>query len=199
MLQRKEITLSVLIIISFVFILTLMSQLGKAGRVYHKGFQLEVMPMPMDGYQIWKESGVRGQILIHFDRKINSDVFSGTLTNSNYITAAMRDNIIRKAYHVIPDKAWDEVNMKLKNISSMSENGKIIRITIEGVPVLIVKMDDIPSIGETVLLNINGNFWSDKEIRRMLESLRNGAIDTDIVSFSGKVSGENRRFMREIQ
>ncbi|HEY6872952.1 MAG TPA: hypothetical protein VI298_09530 [Geobacteraceae bacterium] len=110
----------------------------------------------------------------------------------NYVYVAAQKGVVRTIYHIVPDGAWSEVSRVLSGYKMVTSSGETFRMVIvEGVPVVIMRMKDIPRLKEKVLVNINGDYWSDREMAEIIGLFHRNAVEADLVTVSGRLSAEN--------
>lgn len=185
--MNRKIAETILIVISFLGVLLLCSFAGSAGRSYLKTPQLHTIDSPLQNYNVWRESGVRGRVLLLFDRRLGSEEDESVLNDNNYLYRAILGNIIRKVYHIIPDNQWDSVRKNLSNMPDVTFSNGVFRNTINGTPLIITTMKDIPEIKEEVLMSIDMEYWNEDGIKMMIELVNKGVIKSDLITISGNV------------
>lgn len=187
-MPRKTLSLlNGLIILTFAATLIAVAVYGPAQRHYLRGGQrVTRVGLPQQALDVWRESGVKGRILFHFARRNNAKDDVVGITAENYIYHAMRENRIRRLYHVIPDGSWSEVAAALRGRPQASRVGGGFRLVIEGMPVYVLRLRDVTPVGENVLVNIEGEWWGAQEFAAIKDLLRRGVLAADLVIISGK-------------
>ena len=185
---RRLILLNGLILAAFVVALAAVSLYGPAQRRSLPGERRVVrVAAPQQALDVWRESGVKGRILVHFARRNNAKDDVPGLTGENYIYRAMRDNVIRALYHVIPDKSWPEVAATLARRPQATREGEGYRLVIEGMPVHVMRLRDVAPQAERVLVNVEGEWWGTRELAAIDGLLTRGTLRADLVTIAGPV------------
>lgn len=133
-----------------------------------------VMENHDEAYRIWHNAGVRQKILIHFDA--HHDMWwlkdGAPITYANFICAALREDIVREIFWVVPDRTWESSRRRkavirhLRNIrkkypgSSPAQKGKSNQIStsVFQKPLTVCSLDSLPNIEEKVLLDIDVDY-----------------------------------------
>ncbi len=193
---RKTLTLlNGLIIAAFAATLVAVAVYGPAQRHYLHGQRVTRVDLPQQALDVWRENGVKGRILFHFARRNNARDDVAGITAENYIYHAMRENRIRRLYHIIPDGSWPEVAAALNSRPQVSRIGNGFRLVIEGMPVHVLRLRDVTPPGENVLVNIEGEWWGARDFAAIDDLLRRGVLASDLVTVSGRapaMTGEKR-------
>jgi hypothetical protein len=117
------------------------------------------------------------------------------LTPENYVFLGIKHRVVRRVFHVLPDDAWAEVEGNLERIPHAVPRGKGYRVTAnDGVPVDILRIGDLPPIGEPVIVHVNTDVWLPDELDAIAGMVRNGGIVPDMLTASGR---EAERFLQE--
>jgi hypothetical protein len=104
---------------------------------------------------------------------------------TTYVHQAVRAGIIRKIYHLIPGRAWNEVSSVLGGSRFVESSAGSFRTTIaEGVPVTIMRFGDLPDPEESVLVNVNTDSIAPEE-RALLPGLLQRKIRSDLTTVAG--------------
>lgn len=185
---RKALTLlNGLIIAAFAATLVAVAVYGPAQRRYLSGGQrVTRVDLPQQALDVWRESGVKGRILFHFARRNNARDDVAGITTENYIYHAMQENRIRRLYHIIPDGSWPEVAAALSSRPQASRIGDGFRLVIEGMPVHVLRLRDVTPAVESVLVNIEGEWWGAQEFATIDDLLHRGVLASDLVTISGR-------------
>lgn len=188
--MARSVTAGVLLLFTVLLLLSL-DRLGKNSRRYlshHTSFPVSTVAEP---YRIWRDKGVRGRILIHFDRKIRADSVTkelqGKVTEENYIYRAIADNVVRTVYHVIPDAEWGAVNKNLDEQGATHWQGGF-RMLLEGTPIIVIRQADLPTLDEQVLVNLNTMSWTPELLGGAARSMKAKGIRSDLVTLYGSGS-----------
>jgi tetratricopeptide (TPR) repeat protein len=122
-------------------------------------------------YQIWREARVKQKILIHIDAHHDmwwiSDLNS--ITIANFISPALKDEIVREIYWVVSDRTWEDKrsrNALLQHVrilvskypggpNPITAANYEISTSLMGRPLRVCSLRSLPSIQEDVLLDID--------------------------------------------
>ncbi len=186
---RRLTLLNGLILVAFAATLVAVSLYGPAQRRCLTGERRVVrVAAPQQALDVWRESGVKGRILVHFARRNNAKDDVQGVTGENYIYRAMRDNMIRALYHVIPDGSWPEVAAILARRPQATREGEGYRLVLEGMPVHVMRLRDVTPLPERVLVNIEGEWWGPRDLAAIDGLLDRGILRADLVTIAGPVS-----------
>lgn len=186
-LQKKEALLAFLILFLFGAVLLFLSLYGVSGRVYARPPLIKSVSEPYHAYSIWNSAGVRGRLLILFDRRLNAKGKDTSLSPDNYIRLAINRNFLRKIYHIIPEQSWPRVKELLAGQSVFPSPEGIFKTDIEGTPLFIMRLKDITEIKETVLININADYWDEQDMEEIIKLFKDKVLRSDLVTLSGEV------------
>ncbi len=176
---------SCVILVFFLATVVSLSVYSSSRRIYAPPQQINI-DKPYKAYDVWEQLGVKGRVVLLFDRHLNVDQEGSSVAESNYMHWAIAKNAVRAVYHVIPDNAWEEVKHNIQNIQVRDFSNGIYRSTIEGAPLYILRISDIPRLRDKVMMNINTDLYTEHEINEIKELLRSGKITADIITESGK-------------
>ena len=174
-----------------------------------------------EAYSVWRDAGVRNKILVHVDA--HHDMWwiseNSSITIANFICPAMREEIVREVFWVVPDRTWElsrsrkAVFQHLREITKRYPNSKnAVRMdskrlsaAVLGRPVTICSIDELPAIDEDVLLDIDVDYLtipfvshgrSDKHgalpwrwPEELLSQLAERGIQTDLATIAYSVEG----------
>ena len=195
-MQRKRKLIELLFI--FIFVLTigvLLSNYG-ASRIVIFNASQEIIPVdkPLRAHALWKAKGVHSRILLLFDRYLNAEKSShNSVLENNYIYHAVQDDLVRKIYHIVPDVSWPTVENNLKQYPSVTYSQGVFRLTLdEATPVYIMRLKDIPTIKEPVMVLINKEYWSGEDLQLIQVLLEKGLLTSDIIISSGYRSAQSQ-------
>lgn len=192
--MARPVTAGVLLLFLALLLLSL-DRIGKSSRhfLHHPG--TFVVSTAAEPYQVWSDSGVRGRILLHFDRRIRADSVTkslqGSVTEENYIYRAIALNLVRTVYHVIPDGEWETVSKNLAEQGATPwRNG--FRVLLEGTPITVIRQADLPAFKEKVLVNLDTLSWTPELLGAAARSMKEKGIRSDLVTLygSGAVKSE---------
>jgi len=151
-----------------------------------------------EAVEVWRQAQVRGRTLVHLSRRIAmraepDQIDPGPITEDNYLYAALRENLIRRVYHVIPDDEWADVERNLRDFPGAARVRTGFRLEMEGAPVLVLRAGDLPRVKERVLVNVDMDRWSGEELGTVIDRLaltgRSGAPPADLVTWWGSSPG----------
>ncbi len=186
--KRREVLEFSAIIIGFMVVAALLTYAGYSHRRFLPEPRVQRISAPHDAAALWTEQHVQGRVLILFDRQLNAEKGSSRQEDS-YVFQAIQTRIIRKIYHVIPDAFWKDVCLSLGQNRFAARSGAGFRMAAhEGVPVMIIRVKDIPCIREKALISINSDCWSDPELGLIVQQLREGRLRSDLITISGRIS-----------
>lgn len=175
MINRKPINFFVpLIVVVLLFaLLWFLALVGKTSRKILVGHSVYTVENQSDALFVWRSLGVRGRTGLFLDRHLNlADIFRQssdpkrprgelavpTVNNDNFLSMALYMNVFRKIVHIIPDDSWPEVQQKLSTLPFVAYNGRQFRFTVDGVPVIVTRLEDIPVSSEKVLVYLNAKY-----------------------------------------
>lgn len=182
-------------ILLFVLVIIFLSIYGTSSRNILKEHLVFEIKNPSKAFLIWKEYGVHGRILIFVDRYLTIDVIflksietrfslmdlkTPPLTDDNFLMLAIYNNIVRKIYHIVPDSLWLKIKEEFIKNKAFKFDGKSLRVTIEGVPLIILKALDFKLLKEKALIFINEESVSDYDASFLNNLLYNEQL-SDIV------------------
>jgi hypothetical protein len=153
---------------------------------------------PSDAFRIWKERAVKGRSLIFINPRLSiPEIFQNSvemrfsmmkrelvpLNDSNFLIHAIINNQVRRIYYIVPDEVWDTLKKDLGSNRAVSVRGQRLRVTIDGVPLIIERSRDFKSFYERHLVYINSSVISAYEqgfINRLITD--KGIADIVIIS-----------------
>lgn len=129
-----------------------------------------------EAYRIWVEAGVRDRVLVHVDAHHDlygrwSESGSHRITIANYIFPALAEGLVRELVWVVPDGSWTTrrkrrgVLRAVRRIDAgraklTGARGGECRLSarVLGRPLTVCGLDDLPSFGEEVLLDVDVDY-----------------------------------------
>lgn len=185
--RNREVLEICFIFLFFIAVLVSFSLYGPSRRVYLKSPEVINITKPYRAYPVWASRGVKGRALVLFDRKLNAEPETSSLSKDNYIYLAIRSNLVRRVYHVLPDSSWPEVSKTLITWPQVKFSGGVFYTTIEGTPLSIMSLKTFQHIREKekVLVNINRESYEEHEIRRIMDMINTEALKSDLTTISG--------------
>jgi hypothetical protein len=127
-----------------------------------------------DAYHIWCKAGVKQRVLIHIDA--HHDMWwvtdANSITIANFICPALKDDIVREIFWVVPDLTWKTSRSRrpiLHHVRNIAESYPGVRHPLQvgtnqistvvlGKPLRICTLASLPRIDESVLLDIDSDF-----------------------------------------
>ncbi len=172
-------------------------------------------------YHLWGSSGMKHRVLIHIDAHHDLGWFADPnhMDIANFIWPALKENIVREFFWVVPDPAWEtpesrkSVIRHLKKITERCPGAcdgiqvkkEQISTVVLGKPAHVCLLDSLPRIDETVLLDIDTDFlviprvsFGKRDVHRaipwcwpdeLLDRLRVRDICADFVTIAYSVEG----------
>jgi len=185
------------IIMCMIFVLTFLEYFGKHSRQLAHSPYMRQLNHPQQCLTLWDDAGIRGRILLHFDRHINANLKISGLTPENYIYHGIKKGYIRKIYHIIPDESWLEVSKNIQYIKNAYYVDGTFRLNIDGTPIIALRLKDLPNLKEKVVVNVNARYWSENKISEVVHFLENKGIASDVISVTGTLSDNDLVTMRK--
>ena len=141
---------------------------------------------------IWNASGVHGRIAVIFARRLNPLGSANALPDGDYLDNAMNHGIVRRAYHIVPDRMWTDVIAENIQNPSLIIQPKIInagyillheggRIYVEPLSKFIPEQDR-----EKALVVIEPAVWTPEEQARISGFIRSGQLNADLTVIVGE-------------
>jgi len=183
--MRKETLYTICITLLCTGVVIFAATYGKNARSYANSPQAHVINEPHEALQIWERAGVRGRTLLLFDRHLNAD--SGAPPNESYVDSAIKKNVVRRIFHIVPGAAWQDVERVLSGSDAFTFNNGVYRMVFQGVPVTVMRLQDIAPLAETVLIAVNGSPYQDDELRRLGDLIGQGVVRSDMIIWSGRL------------
>jgi tetratricopeptide (TPR) repeat protein len=125
-------------------------------------------------YHIWREARVKQKILIHIDAHHDMRWISdlNSITIANFICPALKDEIVREVYWVVPDGTWEDkrsrraLMQQVRMVASKYPGGPNpiaagndeISTSVMGRPLRVCSLRSLPGIQEDVLLDIDVDY-----------------------------------------
>jgi len=142
---------------------------------------------PQDALHAWRKIDARGRVLVHLDRPIAMSSHAGAAPAESFVAAAVRENRIRRIYHVIPAAEWESAAANLRMIPDAKAMGRSfgIRWTAVDLPIEVLRLSDLPSISEPVLLDADFDRYHPDEQRLLARRLGRRGLRADGVAWRG--------------
>jgi tetratricopeptide (TPR) repeat protein len=182
--------------------------------------QLHLMENHDQSYHLWRDAAFRDRILVHIDA--HHDMWwledSRFLTIANFVCPALREQIARELYWVVPDGTWENpagrqaLRGHLKTIlktypgsSGTQWEHHRVRTSVLGRPLVVCSLNTLPSFSEDVLLDIDTDYltiprvsYREEDVlapvpwrspEELTDILRSMALTTDFVTIAYSVEG----------
>jgi len=140
---------------------------------------------PQDALRVWRELDVRGRVLVHLDRPIAISWEPGAAPGDNFVGVAAQENRVRSIYHVIPEAEWAGAQARLTALRDAKRGRRGFRIADMDLPIEILRLSDLPSISEPVLVDADLDRFSLDEQRSIAERLGGPGLRADVVVWRG--------------
>jgi hypothetical protein len=76
---------------------------AQPGRVFAWRPAIVRVAGPADALTEWRRAGVRGRTLVHAARRIALGVEPSPVTTGNFVQQAVREDLVRRIIHVVPE------------------------------------------------------------------------------------------------
>jgi tetratricopeptide (TPR) repeat protein len=125
-------------------------------------------------YQVWRETGLRRRVLVHIDA--HHDMWwvpdGDTVTIANFICPALKEDMVREVFWVVPDAAWETPRSRrpiLRHVRAIVKgypghsprlqiDHKQITAAVLGKYLHVLPLANLPRIEEKVLLDIDVDY-----------------------------------------
>jgi hypothetical protein len=183
--------------------------------------QVHLMENHDRSYFLWRDAAFKNRILVHIDA--HHDMWwiddNRSLTIANFICVALREQIVREVYWVVPDGTWENSAARKALSGHLKELLKTyrgdpagtkwehhrIRTSVMDCPLVICSLDTLPAFSENVLLDIDTDYLTIPRVsyrtedvlapvpwrspEELTEILRSRALSTDFVTIAYSVEG----------
>lgn len=168
--------------------------LGTGSRKFADGTRIHEIKRPEEALLLWHKADVKGRTVLFFDNELAIyPLLQGSLLNrmemldkkkslpgpANFVSLAAYDGIMRRAFIVVPDESWPDREKEAAYFPFVSRHNSAVRFTIEGTPIVITTLGNLPEISEKVLLYVNDEMLPDRH-RAYVQNLI-GARRADVV------------------
>jgi tetratricopeptide (TPR) repeat protein len=127
-----------------------------------------------EAYQKWRAAGVQEKILVHIDA--HDDLWwipdEESINIANFICPAIKDNLVKEVYWVVPDQTWEDsrtlkpvIRRLTKVLKSYPGNSGAVKVErgqisaeVLGKPLRVLTLSNLPRFSESVLLDIDIDF-----------------------------------------
>lgn len=162
---------------------------GRSGRVLARAPTVERCDAPESVVEVLRASGVRGRVLAHFARAIavHPDPGGGPpapLSERNFVRRAVEGGYVRRVVHVLSERDWAAAARNLGERPGASAAGPGFRVPWEGTPVDVVRLRDLPDLGEPLVADVDANHWTPEELELIAARLA-GPHRADVVAWYG--------------
>ena len=159
---------------------------GPSKRKFVEPRQSVTVPSAQALTQLWDSTGVHGRVAVIFARHLNQQFSGGSFPEMDYLDKAMRRGLVRKAYYIVPDRAWPQVVSE--NIAGMRELIVPFKTTDAGFTLLhiggrinVMPLSKyIPEGTEPVLTVLEPEAWSPQEQFRINTLFSSGLLTADL-------------------
>ncbi|MGB8930005.1 MAG: hypothetical protein WCC48_02015 [Anaeromyxobacteraceae bacterium] len=151
---------------------------GAHGRVYLEGTTTLAVRTPEEAFRRWREAGVRGRILLLFDRyphlTTTYDQLRGgaPVTTGNFLEHAVLNNVVRKIILVVRDEEWEDLARRpetyLPYRSVPGTDRAFYLHEAGGLPLIAVASSALWQLGEPALVYVNAALFDRGEIPALL-------------------------------
>lgn len=180
------------IVAACVFVIFCALHRGARNRVMLTASQTVTVQSPDQAFTLWQQSGVRGRILILFDKYphmkgLRNYHGSPELTQWNLVEYSVLKNIVRKIYLVVPEGEWEELLLQkekrpIRPASNLARG--MYLSTRSGIPFIAVPPSSLGHISEEVLVYVNTELFDPAQVA---ELLKQKTIRSDImITYRGK-------------
>lgn len=142
---------------------------GRAGRILSPSPVIERCDGPEAALDVLRSSGVRGRVLAHFARDIAVQQDPGwdqraPLSARNYVRRAVEAGYVRRIVHVLSERDWADAERNLRALPGASAAGPAFRVPWEGTPIDVVRLRDLPDLGEPLVADVDSDHWTPEEL-----------------------------------
>ncbi len=207
---------TICIFLLFLAVLLALARHGAHARTYSKNIvtlgtsvpEIVQLQEKAQDYFIWKERGLHGRVLLHFDNIFDVSppsreamwVLSGNdhrnlvrfdsgignaVRNDNYVLFAMSRFIVRKAILITARSKYADIRDELRESGYLPFRGGYLSNFI-GIPKVVADTDHIPVIDEPVLMDFHADFFSNPDVSpdELYDKLIQLKLRTDLITFT---------------
>ena len=133
---------------------------------------------------LWHASRVHGRVAVLFTRHLNNQFSGMAFPEIDYLDTAMRQGIVRKAYYVVPDEFWKQVDIETRGWREyivepiVTECGLLILH--EGGRIHVLPLSKYIPEQEKSLVVYEPAIWTQQERNRIEGFIRSGQLATDL-------------------
>jgi len=171
-------------------------------------------------YELWSEGGMHQRTLVHIDAHhdmVWAEDRAG-LSIANYICFALKEQIVREVYWVVPDHTWttwagraavrahlEEILSRYPDSGPVRWDGPRLRTAILGRPLAICALDSLPRLDERILLDVDVDYLTIPRVSYgawdaraplpwrwpidVVATLREAGVASDFVTIAYSVNG----------
>ncbi len=166
---RAVILYVLIILLPLFFIPLLLDLMGRNARTFSSVHVITRVRSPRETTNVLRKTPVFGRVMFYFDRHLSADEmlpevikrvvlnpgYVEPITSDNFLYALLHSGVIREIYHVIPERSWKDVVSALSTRPGVAFDGRIFRFTIEGYPIIVSRVGDLPRLEEKVIVYVN--------------------------------------------
>lgn len=158
---------------------------GPSKRKFVEPRQSVTVPSAQALIQLWESTGVHGRIAVIFARHLNQEFSGGSFPEMDYLDKAMRRGLVRRAYYIVPDRAWPQVvteNIARREliVPLKTTDAGFTLLHIGGRINVMPLSKYIPEGIETVLTVLEPEAWSPQEQFRIDTLFSSGLMTADL-------------------
>ncbi len=162
--------------------------LARASRHELPGATLVRCEGPEGVERAWRAAPVRGRTLVHVARQPAMHTDPDAPIANAYVYRAVRAGVVRRVFHVVPEAAWPEVAENLRSVVAAWPEGRTFRIVVEGTPIVVLRLSDLPALEETVLVDVDVGASPPEELAALAARLARREPAADLVAWYGAAS-----------
>jgi hypothetical protein len=179
-MPAKQMALLAGIIVFFCAVVALTFWYGPGQRSYLSPPQVLSVHSTDQIAQEWKTAGVKGRSVICFTRYLNAHEEKESRA-SKITELSLEQGIVRRVFHILPDKVWPEVRETLSKRNGIRPaSAGFIGIFDYG-RVYIMPLSRFSQLGEKALVIIEPKVWTATELQQIATMLKSGSISSDLV------------------
>ncbi|MBF0327647.1 MAG: hypothetical protein HQL10_00645 [Nitrospirae bacterium] len=180
MLQRGITIASIVVFTTSVVFLSFIY--GPSKRTFVSPGKVELLTSPIDIYEFWHSTKVRGRVAVLFTRHLDSEIGLSEEPGEKYTELAMRHGIVRKIYHVVPDSVWPVVsdNLYRRKFARITSYGFVMALANGRIHVL--PLSRFNPEDEKSLIVVEPSVWSSDELAKIVKLIKSGNLRTDIIT-----------------
>lgn len=157
-------------------------------------------------YSLWKRSGARGRVVLHFGRHLHfipvegpaprgvnarlplsmgrlRGEFESKLAYGNFLWVAMQTNVARCLYNVLPADEFAKKKNELAYESDKSRETSDHELMVYESGLVRFLTDRVPAQNEPVLINVDASYVDAVGAGQFLDELRRSGLRYDMITF----------------